>query len=340
MAHTKCAGCEAKASGKGSLLGWLKSVQAEEAGVPGAVVCVASNESLSDALLQMALHKVLCLPVINMTNSQVIGLVDMNDIVAYVVDNTRQFFKSKGEAAISIEKLLADWATPDLVKSNIEKICNYSGANAFHFLPRTASVWDVIDLMNGKHVHRVALVEQSGRLAGLVTQSTIVKYIRQHKSEIGSLLSSKVSVLHGATTHMIVSVREDKTAFYAFDEMRKEKVSAVAVVDGSGKLKTVLSNRDLKQIGFSAEAFNALHKPVYDYLHGEQPWRKVRDLFSSSIVSYNKEDTFGAVLDRVVEHKVHRLYLLDDNAHPTGVLSLGDITRIVRHAALGSPNQP
>ena len=200
-------------------------------------------------------------------------------------------------------------------------------------LPPTATLWDVMELMNGKHVHRVAIVEQSGRLAGLVTQSTLVKYLAAHKSEITALLGERVSTMAGATTHMIVAVHEDKTAFYAFDQMRKEKVSAVAVVDGSGRLKTVVSNRDLKQIGHSAQGFDNLYKKVYDYLHGEQPWRKFRDLFASSIVSYTTDDTFGQVLERFVKHRVHRLYLLDEKAHPAGVLSLGDLIRIVRHAA-------
>lgn len=336
----QCAGCKAKAEGKGTLLGWLSATPAQEAGVPGAVVCVASNESLADAMLQMDLHGVLCLPVVNMTTSQVIGFVDMNDIVAFVVDNTRQYHKSKGEAAISVEKLLADWAMPNLVKTQLEKVCNYSGANAFHFLPPTATVWDVIELMNGKHVHRVAIVEQSGRLAGLVTQSTLVKFLAVHKSEINTLLGAKVSKMAGATAHMVVAVHDDKTAFVAFDLLRKEKVSAVAVVDSAGRLKTVLSNRDLKQIGHSAQGFDNLYKKVYDYLHGEQPWRKFRDLFAYSVVSYTSDDTFGQVLERFVKNRVHRLYLVDDNTHPSGVFSLGDLIRLVRHHALHPTSSP
>jgi len=46
------------------------------------------------------------------------------------------------------------------------------------------------------------------------------------------------------------------------------------------------------------------------------------------VLSVKPTDTFAKVLETLKETKVHRLYILDDDNTPKGVITLGDVLRL------------
>jgi len=49
------------------------------------------------------------------------------------------------------------------------------------------------------------------------------------------------------------------------------------------------------------------------------------DLRPRFVVSAKMNDTLEQVIQKLVEHKIHRLYVIDDDHKPVGVISLKDI---------------
>ena len=46
------------------------------------------------------------------------------------------------------------------------------------------------------------------------------------------------------------------------------------------------------------------------------------------LLSVKPTDTFAKVLETFKEARVHRLYILDDDNNPKGVITLGDVLRL------------
>jgi CBS domain-containing protein len=104
--------------------------------------------------------------------------------------------------------------------------------------------------------------------------------------------------------------------------MKQYRISAVGVVDQSGVLIGNLSISNLR--GLSKENFSCLLLPVMEYLRlqaGEQA-----KILPYSVKSTN---TFGDVVRILAEHKLHRVWVVDDFDRPQGLISLTDIMNVL-----------
>ncbi len=122
------------------------------------------------------------------------------------------------------------------------------------------------------------------------------------------------------------------------------------MVDNNGKLVANLSASDLKVSEHEllliidkkvhlvpiGELIKDLYQPIKNFLH-------IRSNVKDKVVMANfpnpepkivtSEDTMGRVLSIVVENKIHRVFIVDDQQRPTGVISLRDIIARVLEAA-------
>jgi hypothetical protein len=74
-----------------------------------------------------------------------------------------------------------------------------------------------------------------------------------------------------------------------------------------------ISESDLRAIQSNAQYLKMLYLPIHEYLelmqkhHSEEP----RNYRTRPVVKCESMDTFRDVVERVVEHKVHRCYMVD-----------------------------
>ena len=116
-------------------------------------------------------------------------------------------------------------------------------------------------------------------------------------------------------------VNPEVRAIHAFYQMWFHKVSGVAVVDGNGALLANLSVTDLK--GLSQENFPSLLDPVLEFNDKQVVYKKITPL------TVTPDTTFETVVLKIAATGVHRLWIVDKEKKPAGIISLTDVMNLL-----------
>ncbi|KAF6250582.1 hypothetical protein COO60DRAFT_796807 [Scenedesmus sp. NREL 46B-D3] len=235
-----------------------------------------------------------------------------------------------------------------------------------------ASVLDVIvnGLLNpkergghtGKHivtgtVHRVAIYDSHFRISNIISQTDIIKFIFMNKAELGELASKTAAELGWASRH-VVTLGPDVSAIEAMLLMNERQISALAVVDGVGKIIGNFSVSEMRTI--MAEHFGALALPVgeflalehgtefqgYSHIHEHEVVQSKGHKFitdriararprtpgeevGQNLILVTPQATMVEILDKIVSHRIHRVYVIDDQERPVGVVTCTDVVRLI-----------
>jgi CBS domain-containing protein len=105
----------------------------------------------------------------------------------------------------------------------------------------------------------------------------------------------------------------DDTLHHAAQIMWDTDCGSVPVVDGDGRLVAMLTDRDICMAA---------------YTQGQALWQiLVSTAASRDIVSVHEGDTLETAHDRMRQHQVRRLTVIDPEGRPIGIVSLGDLAR-------------
>lgn len=166
------------------------------------------------------------------------------------------------------------------------------------------------------YVHRVAIFDSRARVVGLVSQSDVIRFLALHTDELGEEGSKTLEQLEFVRD--VVSVDASCSAAEAFAKMVAANVSSVAVVAADGEFLCSLGSDDLR--GLRSSTFPLLAKPVAQFLvalHGH----------TQLPVTARPGDRLSAVLKRLAQNRLHRMYILDAKKSPVGILTLTDAMR-------------
>jgi CBS domain-containing protein len=115
-------------------------------------------------------------------------------------------------------------------------------------------------------------------------------------------------------------VRQDDSLEVAAQCMRDERVGFLAVVDGTGRLAGVITDRDL-----AVRGVGEAHIPRET---------KVSAIMSRGPLTCEPCDRLDVVERRMAEHKLERMLVVDSGGRLVGVLSLTDLARCTEKAEL------
>jgi IMP dehydrogenase len=99
-----------------------------------------------------------------------------------------------------------------------------------------ASIRDAIDLMSKQNVSGVPIVEGGGKLVGIVTARDLRFLSAIDKGSVASIM-----------TRNLVTAREGVTAEEAKSLLHKHRIEKLLVVDEAGKLKGLITTRDIEK---------------------------------------------------------------------------------------------
>jgi len=111
---------------------------------------------------------------------------------------------------------------------------------------------------------------------------------------------------------------QKKITSEVFFEMSDKGFKGVAIVDDYGKIVATLSPSDLK--GITAQSAYVLNIPVIDFLEHDNSrgWWWVP-------ITFSPETTFFDCLQQFVCSRIHRMYMIDSDGKPIGVISHRDM---------------
>ncbi|KAL4431250.1 hypothetical protein ABPG75_006506 [Micractinium tetrahymenae] len=184
----------------------------------------------------------------------------------------------------------------------------------------------------------------------IVSQSDMLRFLHKHQAQLGSTLLGSTLQQLGLQGKRVLCVPADLAVIDALAGMVDARVPAVAVIDSeeSGRLVGNLSISDLR--GLQPSHFEQLGEPVGDFLR-DGGWREGARWQGASLLGgvavkfgikspeslphepplavCRLDSTFGEVLALLAGRHLHRLFVVDGEGRPVGVVSLTDILSLL-----------
>lgn len=131
----------------------------------------------------------------------------------------------------------------------------------------------------------------------------------------------------------VLSIPADATVFDAAEALVGAGVSAMPVVDGTGRMLGIVSEADLMR---RAEIGTEPHKSWLQRMFSDDVTaakeyvglhaRRVTDVMTSTVVTVDEDDTLGHVADLMARHKVKRVPVLS-GTRVVGIVSRANLLR-------------
>jgi len=290
---------------------------------------IHKEEQVSEALKKLADQRILSLPTVD-DEGLPIGILSMKSVVhRFVGNNSKQ-----------PDQALVETMTGRVKETELETV---------HAISESDTLWNVLKLMVGSQTHRVLVYKDdkgTTKFKNIVTQSLIMRLICCMMDFLPEVKKS-VGDLH-LGTKSVVTIEDTRSALEAFQLMHQTNMSAVAVVGQSGSIVGNISVNDFKLVAFDSNFSGLLTSPISEYLshvnrnalkqHPPHLPSEVQiEQFSNmgdshqvpNVIACTRNSSLALVIKLVIFHRVHRVYVLDEESRPTGVISISDILECI-----------
>ncbi|XP_053186114.1 5'-AMP-activated protein kinase subunit gamma-1-like [Scomber japonicus] len=183
-----------------------------------------------------------------------------------------------------------------------------------------ASLFDAVYTLIKNKIHRLPVIDPvTGNALYILTHKRILKFLQLFMCEMPkpAFMKQTLGELGIGTYHDIAFIHPDTPIIKALNIFVERRVSALPVVDESGKVVDIYSKFDV--INLAAEkTYNNLDITVTQAL-------KHRSQYFEGVMKCHKMDTMETIVDRIVKAEVHRLVVVDERSSIEGIVSLSDI---------------
>eukprot|EP01118_Nematostelium_gracile_P017451 TRINITY_DN745_c0_g1_i1.p1 TRINITY_DN745_c0_g1~~TRINITY_DN745_c0_g1_i1.p1 ORF type:complete len:335 (-),score=75.45 TRINITY_DN745_c0_g1_i1:148-1152(-) len=286
------------------------------------LISALKEDSVLDVLKLLRNNKITSVPIYDNVHKKWLGLVDTFDLMTVLV-----FMSDMKPLADMVNRKDTDWykffqsEQKLIAEEKITAIANSSDRNPWCPVSRLMPLHSLMDILSSTtNLHRVPVVDDQGEVIGLVSQSKVIQFLYKNVERFPNATTAKVK--NYLKPMDVFSITADKTALEAFQLMQSQKVNGLAVVDDEGKLIGSLSASDLKG-SLDDNLFDDMYLPIGLYLEkGTPSFDKVQ---AHSPVSCKLESTVYELLHKLSSVQIHRIFVIDDENKPIGILSLCDI---------------
>jgi len=300
---------------------------------PQKIAWLSSYDTLEDALEVLDAKGVSSAPIIDVDSQKIIGVLDMYDIVVFIlramgVSPTIDFEAVPVGYLESLEvdgRLIAKTPLVDIVGN----VTNFRSPAPTEVVEPSRPLQSIMELFVSG-VERV-LVAEGGQVIGMYSQSDMISLIAQSMYLIGLKKKRRLVDLNLARSPM-VTVPTTTRVLTTLKEMYNQGVPAVGIVLESGRLIGNFSASNLK--GIKNDEFVSLHMSVIDFLQHQR--FKERPLLTKMAhakalhpATVFAQDTLEHAVLMMAASRVHRLWVVKDDLKPMGVLTIADLLRTV-----------
>jgi CBS domain-containing protein len=292
------------------------------------VVTIGRTDALPDAAKLMLDNNFLTLPVCTLKGT-FHGFIEQKDIVKYILNVFLRDFSTVKYR--NVEKIFAaaNMYANTMVQDAMITPVKLRRSN-FILSPGT-KLFRAWEILAREGIHRVPVVDESGRIIDIITQSMLVDFLWQNLEKIGKVADMMVGDLWNNKT--VETVRDNTQAYYAFRKMIKKNVSGLAVIDREGKLVDNISYRDFRGIHSTARTFWRLWDSVKDF-------KMKVELDIPTDVKFTKPvyvvptDTLSMVVEKMALNHIHRVYVVESTStmKPVNVISQTDVLAFILQA--------
>ncbi len=268
------------------------------------VYVIAPDEPLSRARKLMLKHKIGSIVVVN--DDGMIGIVTKSDL---------------GKRMAQAEPM---WRRRPIDKVPINLVMTESPITIYP----EASIRQAVDLMLENSINNLPVTKNS--VVGIVTKKDIVRYVSEQSFD------TKVSDL---MSEDIISVHRHHTINHVIDEMEKNKINKVIVIDDAEEGVGIISTTNLalsamtdNEGKLSTKSIKMARRPKQG---GEKIYRYIKevplvaeDIMSGPIVTITSDDTVANAANIMIKENITALPVEQDN-EIVGMISRSDVIRAV-----------
>jgi len=303
------------------LLDILSKCQVSSLKVNENVVILDSKTDPKKGIEVLLENKIRAAPVIDSSTNKFIGVLDLRDTVKFVVESYSSAEKNKKQLAL--EYLTG---SPQITSNTLKYLCQM---RAFRTVKGSDSLLDVAKVLAaGSHI--VGVVDgdaKQTKLVGILSQGSLFQQVASmwlqgpFKDGAGPLLSALMELKY--ITSPVKSVSSKVTALSAFESMSKLDLSGLAVVNDEGAL---IHNTSATDIKLWLSASSLLNMSIEAFLI-EIRKASLDERYPVTICT--AKDSFKRAVEKLKATKYHRLWIVDEEKKPIGVLALTDIFKFV-----------
>ena len=276
--------------------------------------------------------------------SKFVGMFDTRDILSCMVAAHREFISMGGkhsagddtvlphEVKVREQHRLFEKAVQEM---KIDSKPGTAGAITVTYLAarnplgpemtKDTPLLDVLKALADRNRHRIVLPGAGNVCQGIISQSGLISFIA-NKLPKGSLQES-IEDAGLPYRKDVVQINENDKASEAFTMIDKKRLSGIAVVDGDGKLIGNTSARDVKFAAMDRDCQVSLDLDILSYLAAVR--QAVAENERAPACKVRPEDSMEHVIKLLAKTGYHRVFVVDDNAIPIGVISFADIINYI-----------
>jgi len=287
------------------------------------MITVNKNTTVHETLKILYDTGILSVPVadqnIHIYPKHIAGFIDLLDILAYLIHVCEAYSLSYSNPSALATHFLG---------KHVGDLIDYSSRDKFKTVLEEDDLLSVMEVL-GQGTHRVAVVNVLCDIQNLIAQSDVVQLIAANIALLGQYADAPIQNL--GFLKQLVLVHASEPALTAFRRMNDMRVSAAPMVDDNGKYVGTLSVSDLK--GLNADSFEFLKGTTQEFSEKHHYAMNV-PLVCSPTDSFKK-----AISDLAqTQCRKHRVWIIDQDQRPVGVISHTDVCRIA-HQLITSSTQ-
>lgn len=298
------------------------------------VIEIDGNVSVEEACQVLVENNISSAPVFEgKENGHYIGMFDYGDVIAYILLVLHRKPGQKGnndpidpesfEIKDIVHRALQGQKVPVGMASDLSR------KNPFYSILQEATLLSAVEIF-ACGTHRVSILKPDGKIEGILSQSTVVKYLfenRRQFPEIDQILDKTIRELK-LGNEPVIGINESSSVLDALSLMSTHGVSSVAVLRG----KTVLGNISMTDVKHVMKGYShrLLLKTCFQFVSHIRTQQGITDGQDRlPVFDVRQETSLGFTIAKLLATKAHRVWVVDEHNQATGVVSLTDVIRTI-----------
>jgi CBS-domain-containing membrane protein len=207
-----------------------------------------------------------------------------------------------------------------LVKLSFDKepyltanVCVAASFTDMLFVKSNTTVKEAALLMEQKHVYELGVIDpQSKNVQTIVSQSDIVRFIHTHRDVLLKDHGQTLKHLKDLGSSNVGTMSERASVKEACKMLVAKGVNAIALVDDSAVMRSCLTPGSFAEL--TSQHWIDFSEPIGKF--------KVEGRDAGWVLATS---TLESVLTHIVDSRVHRVWVLNDDGAPTRIITLTDI---------------
>ncbi|KAL7314576.1 cell separation during budding [Mucor circinelloides] len=272
-----------------------------------------------------------------------VGMFDYGDVIAYIL-LVLQNMPPPGDEEEELDGKARENLTfeiKDIVRRALEgedvpvKLASdLSQKNPFYSIMPEATLLSAVEEF-AYGTHRVCVLNPDGTIKGILSQSTVAKYIfdnQRHFPDIECMMNKTLRQL-GLGVSDVIAVNADSPVLDALALMSKHDISSVAVLGHMGVVLGNISMTDVKHV-VKSYRHQLLWKTCFHFVSLVRTQQGIDDGQDRlPVFDVRLDTTLGFAVAKLLATKSHRVWVIDERERAIGVLSITDVMRAIASSA-------